>query len=496
MDARKDKLDRRLARENFPASEAPVMAGARVRYEMAGRTRGLAWGGLAAMHQMARGLGLDRAINESLSLLKAHMPYHESDHVLNMAYNVLAGGTCLEDIERLRCEESHMDALGAARIPDPTTAGDFLRRFDEASVLALQEAINQARLRAWARQEAAFFERAVIDGDGSFAPTTGECKEGMDISYKGLWGYHPLLITLANTREALYIVNRPGNAASSSGAAEYFDRAVALARKGGFRSILLRGDTDFSQSAHLDRWDGAGDVKFIFGFDACPNLVEMAGNLPKSAWKRLRRKPRYEVKTQERARPENVKERIVRERGYKNFRLLCEHVAEFDYRPTACEKSYRMVVVRKNISVEKGENVLFEEIRYFFYITNEREEAKEEIVFSANERCDQENTIAQLKGQVGALRAPVGDLHANGAYMAIAALAWNLKAWWALMAPEREARRAGLRMEFKRFLNQAIMIPCQIVRSAGRLTLRVIGWHPSLPAFFRTFQAVAALRAP
>ena len=94
--------------------------------------------------------------------------------------------------------------------------------------------------------------------DGTLTVTTGECKEGMDISYKGDWGYHPLIVSLANTGEVLSIMNRSGNRPSEEGAADEADSAIALCRQAGFRVIRLRGDTAFSQTEHLDRWHNAG----------------------------------------------------------------------------------------------------------------------------------------------------------------------------------------------------------------------------------------------
>jgi len=126
-----------------------------------------------------------------------------------------------------------------------------------------------------------------------------------------------------------------------------------------------RGDTHFTQTKHLDRWDEQG-VKFVFGIDAMPNLKGLAESLSKRAWKRLHRKPKYEVKTEPRQRPDNVKEAIVRERGFQNIRTESEHVAEFSYSPTACKKTYRVVVLRKNLSVERGEKRLFDDIVYFY----------------------------------------------------------------------------------------------------------------------------------
>lgn len=119
--------------------------------------------------------------------------------MLNLAYNVLAGGTRLEDLERLRTNAGYLDTLGCRRIPDPTTAGDFLRRFAAADVLDLMTGINDTRVRVWKKLARRERTLALVDADGTLAPTTGECKQGMDISYKGTWGYAPLIVSLANT---------------------------------------------------------------------------------------------------------------------------------------------------------------------------------------------------------------------------------------------------------------------------------------------------------
>lgn len=395
-----------------------------IHYDLAERTRGFSYGGIGAMHLLAQQSGLIGALDQNLHLLKRHLPYHESVHVLNIAYNILCHGDCLEDLERLRNDEVYLDALGAQRIPDPTTAGDFCRRFAAADVETLMDTINAVRVKLWQDQPQAFFEEAILDADGTIAPTTGECKEGMDISYKGLWGYHPLLVSLAHTGEPLYLVNRSGNATSSQSAAAYLDRAIALCLTAGFRQVLLRGDTDFSQTEHLDRWDDQG-VRFVFGIDAMANLKGITERLPEGLWKPLTRPAKYAVQTAPRQRPENVKERIVKERRYKNIRLQSEHMAECDYRPTKCDKPYRLVVLRKNLSVERGEQVLFDEIRYFFYITNDRISSAAQIVGQANQRCNQENLIEQLKNGVPALRMLLGNLLSNWAYMVMASLAWN-----------------------------------------------------------------------
>ena len=469
-------------------------------YEHSDRVRGLASGGIGAMHRLAHHTGLVATIDQHLEVLKRHLPYHESDHVLNVAYNILCGGTCLQDIELRRQDEVYLDALGAQRIPDPTTAGDFCRRFDEAAIDALQAAINETRVRVWRAQPAAFFDEAVIDADGTLAETTGQCKEGMDITYDGVWGYHPLVVSLANTGEPLYLVNRSGNRPSSEGAAERFDQARALCQAAGFRRITFRGDTDFSQTAHLDRWDAAG-VRFIFGYDARANLIREADALPATAWTPLVRRPPYVVQTEPRDRPPNVKAATIVARGFKNLHLEAEAVAEFPYQPTACARAYRMVVVRKNISVEQGDQRLFDQIRYFFYVTNDGETAQADVVFLANDRCNQENLIDQLKHGVAAMRMPVDTLVSNWAYRVMASLAWSLKAWFALRLPEtgrwatRDAaeKAAVLRMEFNAFLHAFVLIPVQVVRTSRRLVFRLLAWNPWQAVFLR---GVDQLREP
>jgi hypothetical protein len=488
----KQNLETRLERKHYTDQPKPMFNDSNIVYEIAERTRAIGYGGIGALHKMARKLRLDREINKNVELLAFHVPYHESDHVLNIAYNVLSGGTCLEDIERLRNDETYMNALGAERIPDPTTAGDFLRRFSPDSILELQETFNATRRKLWLLQDRSFRNEAIIDADGTVAGTTGECKEGMDIAYNGIWGYSPLIISLANTNEVLYLVNRPGSRPSSDGAAEWMDRAIALT-KPVFKKVWLRGDTDFSLTQNFDRWTDDG-IGFVFGYDARPNLVKIADELPEGCWQRLERPPRYAVKTEERERPFNVKEQVVKDREFENIRLESEEVAEFDYRPGNCRKTYRMVVVRKNLTVEKGERRLFDDIRFFFYIANDREMTKAELVFFANDRSNQENVIGQLKTGVNALRMPSDGLVSNWAYMVIAALAWNLKAWYGLMAQTKAARRDILRMEFKRFLVSFVQIPCQIVNTGRRLVFRILSYSRHLETFFATFDYIKRLK--
>jgi len=293
----------------------------------------------------------------------------------------------------------------------------------------------------------------------------------------------------------LFIVNRPASRPSYEGAAAYFDRAAALCRQAGFRHISFRGDTDFTQAAHLDRWDAEG-VRFVFGLDAQPNLVSMAQRLPERAWQKLLRPARYEVATTPRQRPANIKQGVVVRKGYTDIRLVGEQVAEFNYRPGPCDHDYLVVVLRKHLIIEKCGQKLGEETRYFFYITNQWAWGRAAVVYFANGRCNQENLIEQLKNGVRALRAPSNTLLSNGAYMVIAALAWSLKAWLALVQPRPADRQSLLTMEFKKFLQEVVLLPCQVVRAGRRLLYRLLQWSPWVDLLCRAVEVLRRLRFP
>jgi Transposase DDE domain group 1 len=489
----KRRIQHRLRKKQWDEQRRPMFQAPNIHYDIAAKTKALNGAGLGVFHLLEQRLGLADALNERLHLLKRHVPYFESDHILNLTYNLLAGGRTINDLELLRNNEVYLNILGAQRIPDPTTAGDFLRRFKAPQIDTLMEVINSKRVAVWQQQPHSFFERAIIDADGSIVETAGECKRGIDLSYDGRWGYHPLLVSLANTQELLFLENRSGNRPSHEGAAAYFDRAATLCRQAGFRAILLRGDTDFTQTAHLDRWDGGG-IGFVFGFDAQPNLVALAAALPEGVWRTLERPARYEVATSPRQRPANVKEEVVRRRGYRNQRLVGEQVAEFNYRPGACAQDYRVVVLRKQLVWERHGQVIEEETRYLFYITNQWTWSCAEVVYFANDRCNQENLIQQLKSGVRALRAPVNTLESNWAYMVIGALAWNMKAWLALLQPRAGHRQQLLTMEFRKFLGEVVLLPCQIVRTGRRLIYRLLQWNPWVNMLCRVSELLRKLR--
>ena len=184
---------------------------------------------------------------------------------------------------------------------------------------------------------------------------------------------------------------------------------------------------------------------------------------------------------------------MVEAREFEDIRLVKEHVAEFPYRPVACKKTYRVVVVWKDLDVYRGQQKLFDTERCFFTITNDTQRSVEAIVFEANARCNQENLLAQLKSDVRSLTAPVDNLLSNWAYMVMGSLAWSLKAWSALWLPEdgrwqerhREEKRKLLRMDFRTFRRAIIEVPAQILATGRKIACRLLSWNPWQHVFFR-----------
>lgn len=455
--------------------------------EPASRYEAISYAGLVPIKSMLMRLEFDKDVNDHLQLFKLRRGYAESDHVFALSFNALQGGRTLDDVERMRRDPALLNALDAASISDPTTLGDFCRRFTRQNVDELQDAVNRTRLKVWSTQPESFHKRATLDADGVFVKTGAECAEGVEyLAPKREWGYHPLVVSLAETQEPLFIVNRPGARPSHELAHHYFDKAVDLCKEAGFEKVLMRGDTAFTQTRHLDKWDETEGVEFVFGMSAAPGLVERAESLSDESWSPLLREVRDVDEDLERSQQERRKQKVVEERGYKDLRLEKEDIAEIPWSPTACLRTYRLVILRKTISVHKGQETLYPEKRYFFYISNCKGHTPAEIVRESNLRCNQENLNAHLNSGVHALRAPLKTMVSNWAYMVTTALAWSFKAWFALTG-EFDVQNPGaqksvshrlLTMEFRTFLNEFIAIPALVISSGRQLFLRLLSNPP------------------
>ena len=236
----------------------------------------------------------------------------------------------------------------------------------------------------------------------------------------------------------------------------------------------------------------------MFGYDAKANLVDVAEDQPEDLYHELAARAERATtdRHERRARPAQHKEAIVAERGYKNIATVGEDITEFTYQPRNCKRDYRVVALRKDLRVT-GQGVLFNQFRYFFYITNDTRLSADEVIAEARHRCDQENLIAQLKA-IRALHAPVNNLDANRAYMTMAAWPGPSRPGLALLLPvhprwadtHNTQRRRLLAMEFRTFGSAVINIPAQIVRTGRQIRWRILAYNPWLGCLFRLLDAL------
>lgn len=435
-----------------------------------------AYGGLALAAGLVQRLGLPKLLADGLKLLRARRPFSEADHVLTHVYNLYIGGGCIEDIGYLQGSEAVKRMLGAERLPDPTTAGDFLRRFGPAELKRLDACIDAAQRRVWKqcygkRKQAL----ALVDLDSHVRPVYGAKKEGADFSYKGTWAYHPLVITLAGTQEVLRLVNRPGNVASAEDAEVHLAEVMPMLCDR-FRRVVVRGDSAFCNRHIFETCERFGQ-RFAIVMAGYPNVQQLAESLPEHAWRPFVPRPVRERKTVPReSRRKRRKERrraTARTRRKRDLRLVRQWLTEIPYRPARCDRSYRLIIRRQLIEEADPQGQLFERYRYRFALTNIDDASAQDVLDLTYERCDQENVIEQLQNGVAAMRMPTGELLANAAFLTCARLAHNLKSWLAQLALPPET----MRWEWKRFRLAFLYIAATVVHHARQVVVRLARSH-------------------
>jgi hypothetical protein len=464
----------------------------RTHVEVDSRSTVTAYGGLVLVAALLSKLKVAAVINSTVKVLKMHLPYHESDHVIALALNLYVGGRCLEDQANLQQSEAVRRLLKASRIPDPTTAGDFLRRFSEdanpGSCRSLRQANDTIQDRAWkeiAREKRRQSKESeprwtAVDLDGKLRELKGTQKEGADFSHKGTWSYHPLVVSLSDTGEVLAMRNRPGNQRSSNGAAEVLDAVLPRVKAAHGPWILVRGDADFDRADLREACERAGTF-FAVVAKGYSNRVEIAESLPEEAWTPFEtRAARHQAQKEKnrayrrRRKKKNLKRERATERNYTELRQTRQWVAEVPFSPPDTDKTYRLVLRRKETEHHQGQQHIFDQDRYGWVLTNLPESIPPEDVIDATyQRCDQENIVEQLGSGVAAWRMPVAEFAGNCAWLEIARLAWNLGKWIAQLALPAEV----VRWKWKRFRHAFVTVPAKVVKRSQQIWIQFAGSH-------------------
>jgi len=449
------------------------------------------FGGLTLAARLIARLKLRRSINGRVQVFENTRGYDEATHVLTHAYNLFLGGSCIEDIAKMQADEGVKRIVGADEIPDPTTAGDFLRRLDPESQEELNRAIDEAHEQVWrqrnGRRKAAW---AVVDLDSHVRPVYGAKKVGADFSYKGSFAYHPLVISLAGTQEVLRLVNRSGNTTSADDAHEHLEDVLPMIQRH-HHQVLVRGDSAFFSQKMIDVCEEAS-AYFALVVPGYRNLKELAESLDEDAWtpfetKAAReRKKHAKGKKRRRKRPD-VRRKRARARGKRDLKLKKQALAEVSYKTARSNREYRLII-RRRIIEESSQLALIDRVDYRFAITNlPKSHSAEQVIDHTYGRCDQENVIEQLQNGVAAMRMPTGSLLANAAYMICARLAFNLKSW---LAQLRVVPGEVMRWEWKRFRYNFVIIAATVLKHARALRMKLHSTHAGVTRMGRAYQAL------
>jgi hypothetical protein len=448
----------------------------------------LTYSGVVIARNLIKKLGIAEAIDQNISILERHSPYQESDHILNIVYNFLTGGEALIDIERLQEDGGFLKLLGAERVPDPTTAGDFLARFSDADIEGFQKTVEMVQDKVFFLLDKEKRKRATVDGDSSIHEVYGKKKEGADYSYNNKWGYNALYMSIAETGDMVYQELRSGNTYSSEGVKEKLPGIIERL-KGYFGEVRFRGDSAFYDKEIVKVCDERG-VEFFIVADQTGKLFGRVMEIEEGEWK-----PFHEGKTGGKGGRKKVQRRKKRKDHKEAVALRREltlkvkgkaEIASFEYQPIGWERAYRFVVKRTEI-IDKTHQLYLDDklCKYAYYIiaTNSKK-SNAHVMRVGQKRANQENLIKDFKDGLGLSHVPTGFFNANKVYFLVAALAWNIKTWMLNLLKIGD----GAVLRFKRFLYQWIY-QASIVSTTGRNTVVI---RMATDGYFHRFRKALA----
>jgi hypothetical protein len=428
-------------------------------------------GGITLIRNLAMKLNIADKINEGIKILKKHKPYHESDHIFNFLYNFLTGGDAIRDIEKRQGDVAFLKMIGADSIPDPTTAGDFLFRFNEENINNFQSIIDRVQDDAFSLLHERKRKVATIDADSSIHQVYGEKKEGADFAYDKTYSYNAYYMTLMETGDILYQDLREGNTYSSEGTVRILPGVIDRVKKN-FSRILFRGDSAFYSKEIVNICDDK-KVDFSIVADQTKPLMNKVMNIPKEEWYPfIPQRNRCKKNVKEREKRRNNKMIILRKYKKVSKRKGPQEISSFYYKPTGWSKEYRFVVKRTEIIDKQNQLYLDEDLcKYTYHIIVTNSERKERNVIKiAQGRGNQENYIKDFKDGLGLSHIPTGFFNANKIYFKIAALAWNLKTWLLNLIQSG----SGAIIRFKRFLVDWIFKACTVADNGkNRIVIRM-----------------------
>ena len=370
--------------------------------------------GTVLLQDFAQRLGVERVLDEELQVKTRERGYREGQASRGLIYNLILGGSHLSDLEVLRGDPGTQELVDAETILAPTTAGEFLRKFDIGDVQDLQRVHLRLQRQVRAHQQST---TCTIDLDSSIYGQCSTTKEGSTKAYNGETGYHPLLAFWAEEGELLFSHLRRGSAYTARNILWFLRETVK--RVPNTAKKYLRADSGFYSHGVVE-WCEAHGFLFTITAEQTAPLLEAIVALPEQSWHLL---PEYDL----------------------------AEVAELRYQPTGWSQPYRYVVKRE-LAVRKTGELYW---KYHATVTNDEARSARALVVWHLQHAAMENAIKEHKSGFGLEKLPTQKFHANWAYLLIGQLAFNLLAWFKRLILPPTYHQATVKTIRHRVLNLA-----------------------------------------
>ncbi|MBW8036345.1 MAG: transposase, partial [Planctomycetes bacterium] len=356
----------------------------------------LSYAGIAPVRDLISKLSVASTIDEDVSVLQRHKPYYESDHVLNFVYNFLTGGETINDIERLQESEGLLRLLGTKSIPDPTTAGDFLVRFQQKDILDFQGSLDKMQDAAFSLLDSKRKEWATIEQDSSIHQIYGEKKEGGDYAYENTYSYIAQYVTLAETGDVLHQDLREGSCYATQGLSKILPGIMDRVSKH-FKHLRYRADSASYDKDIVEPLEQRG-VEFYISAKQTQRLMREVQSIDEREWKCFRSMKLTPATNKEpvkkRKKRKNHKRAVKNRRKPHRQRRGKTQITSFEYQPIGWDKPYRFVAKRTEVVDEHGQLYLEEGLCKYIYhiiVTNNTQASNTRAMHIAQGRSNQEN---------------------------------------------------------------------------------------------------------
>ena len=349
--------------------------------------------------------------------------------VMALLFAMVLGADSIDDCGVLRAGRTRR--LLGGWLPAPSTLGTFLRAFTFGHVRQLDALLGQALERAWKAGAGPGEERLVVDVDSFVGEVCGRLKQGASYGHTKLLGYHPILATRADTREALHIRLRKGSANTQKGMLRFCEELIARVERADATGVkLLRADSGFWNTKVFEYLEKMG-WQYSIGVRMIKTVRAAVETIDEDAWQTIDYPDEGEAQ---------IAETLYGER--------------------------RLIARRTRLLGAQAE--LWPDWRHFCFITNRTEDTAL-VEAEHRDHAVVEQVISDLKDQALA-HFPSGEFHANGAWTVLGALAHNLLRWTQLLGlPDTTVRAA------RTLRRRLLQVP-------GRLTRHARGWTLHLPA--------------